>query len=60
MFCFMNITEASSPMSTRNFPPSFWDSNYIPPAPAHPQVYYASLSSFSMANLIYTTYIIFV
>uniref|UniRef100_A0A336LUH9 CSON002117 protein n=1 Tax=Culicoides sonorensis TaxID=179676 RepID=A0A336LUH9_CULSO len=30
--------EGSSPMSTRNFPPSFWDSNYVPPIPAHPQV----------------------
>ncbi|XP_063701571.1 protein vestigial [Culicoides brevitarsis] len=30
--------EGSSPMSTRNFPPSFWDSNYVPPIPTHPQV----------------------
>lgn len=28
-------------MSARNFPPSFWDSNYVPPTPpalAHPQM----------------------
>ncbi|XP_019847147.2 protein vestigial isoform X1 [Bactrocera dorsalis] len=32
--------ETSSPMSARNFPPSFWNSNYVHPvpAPAHPQV----------------------
>lgn len=36
--CFCTLTEGSSPMSTRNFPPSFWDSNYVPPIPAHPQV----------------------
>lgn len=36
--CFCILTEGSSPMSTRNFPPSFWDSNYVPPIPAHPQV----------------------
>ncbi|SPP75595.1 protein vestigial [Drosophila guanche] len=32
--------ESQSPMSTRNFPPSFWNSNYVHPipAPTHPQV----------------------
>ncbi|XP_018800375.1 PREDICTED: protein vestigial isoform X1 [Bactrocera latifrons] len=32
--------ETSSPMSARNFPPSFWNSNYVHPVPAptHPQV----------------------
>ncbi|XP_068146021.1 protein vestigial [Drosophila tropicalis] len=32
--------ESNSPMSTRNFPPSFWNSNYVHPipAPTHPQV----------------------
>lgn len=32
--------EACSPMSARNFPPSFWNSNYVHPVPAptHPQV----------------------
>ncbi|ALC41279.1 vg [Drosophila busckii] len=32
--------DGSSPMSTRNFPPSFWNSNYVHPipAPTHPQV----------------------
>ncbi|XP_036331258.1 protein vestigial isoform X1 [Rhagoletis pomonella] len=32
--------ETSSPMSARNFPPSFWNSNYVHPvhAPSHPQV----------------------
>ncbi|KAL5286899.1 VGLL2 family protein [Megaselia abdita] len=32
--------ESSSPMSARNFPPSFWNSNYVhpTPAPTHPQV----------------------
>ncbi|XP_037948010.1 protein vestigial-like [Teleopsis dalmanni] len=32
--------EANSPMSARNFPPSFWNSNYVHPvsAPTHPQV----------------------
>ncbi|XP_014095034.1 protein vestigial isoform X2 [Bactrocera oleae] len=32
--------ETGSPMSARNFPPSFWNSNYVHPvpAPAHPQV----------------------
>uniref|UniRef100_A0A1B0C6I3 Protein vestigial n=1 Tax=Glossina palpalis gambiensis TaxID=67801 RepID=A0A1B0C6I3_9MUSC len=32
--------EASSPMSARNFPPSFWNSNYVHPvtAPTHPQM----------------------
>ncbi|CRK99906.1 CLUMA_CG013209, isoform A [Clunio marinus] len=30
----------SNPMSARNFPPSFWNSNYVPPtpAPAHHQM----------------------
>lgn len=32
------FSETTSPMSARNFPPSFWDSNYVPPTPAHPQV----------------------
>nr|WCQ76355.1 vestigial [Triops longicaudatus] len=27
------ITKAISPMSQRNFPPSFWDSNYVPQPP---------------------------
>ncbi|CAD7015294.1 unnamed protein product, partial [Ceratitis capitata] len=33
-------SETHSPMSARNFPPSFWNSNYVHPvpAPAHPQV----------------------
>lgn len=38
--CFSPHTE-SSPMSARNFPPSFWDSNYVPPTPpaiTHPQM----------------------
>ncbi|EDW10395.1 protein vestigial [Drosophila mojavensis] len=32
--------DGSSPMSSRNFPPSFWNSNYVHPipAPTHPQV----------------------
>ncbi|XP_004537438.1 protein vestigial isoform X2 [Ceratitis capitata] len=32
--------ETHSPMSARNFPPSFWNSNYVHPVPAptHPQV----------------------
>ncbi|XP_059613063.1 protein vestigial [Phlebotomus argentipes] len=32
--------DGSSPMSARNFPASFWNSNYVPPTPAptHPQV----------------------
>ncbi|XP_030572506.1 protein vestigial isoform X1 [Drosophila novamexicana] len=32
--------DSSSPMSSRNFPPSFWNSNYVHPipAPTHPQV----------------------
>ncbi|XP_037903860.1 protein vestigial isoform X2 [Hermetia illucens] len=32
--------EGCSPMSARNFPPSFWNSNYVPPTPAptHTQV----------------------
>lgn len=37
-YCF--ISEGCSPMSARNFPPSFWNSNYVPPTPAptHTQV----------------------
>ncbi|EDW01331.1 protein vestigial [Drosophila grimshawi] len=32
--------DSSNPMSSRNFPPSFWNSNYVHPipAPTHPQV----------------------
>ncbi|CAD7015302.1 unnamed protein product [Ceratitis capitata] len=34
------VVETHSPMSARNFPPSFWNSNYVHPVPAptHPQV----------------------
>lgn len=34
------VSESNSPMSARNFPPSFWNSNYVhpTPAPTHPQV----------------------
>lgn len=34
------LADASTPMSTRNFPPSFWNSNYVHPVTAttHPQV----------------------
>jgi hypothetical protein len=37
---FSSLIE-TSPMSSRNFPPSFWDSNYVPPTPptiTHPQM----------------------
>lgn len=39
-FSSKDSKEGCSPMSARNFPPSFWNSNYVPPAPAptHPQV----------------------
>ncbi|TMW43614.1 hypothetical protein DOY81_011306, partial [Sarcophaga bullata] len=35
-----NYKEATTPMSTRNFPPSFWNSNYVHPVTAttHPQM----------------------
>ncbi|EDW04986.1 GH23710 [Drosophila grimshawi] len=34
------MLNSSNPMSSRNFPPSFWNSNYVHPipAPTHPQV----------------------
>jgi len=42
MFCILpHIHTELSPMSARNFPPSFWDSNYVPPTPpaiSHPQM----------------------
>lgn len=41
ILCFLAILSELSPMSARNFPPSFWDSNYVPPTPpaiTHPQM----------------------
>lgn len=36
--CLYFAVDGTNPMTARNFPASFWDSNYVPPAPAHPQV----------------------
>lgn len=40
MNCFYVGTTDSNPMSARNFPASFWNSNYVPPTPtpAHHQM----------------------
>ncbi|XP_055378013.1 protein vestigial isoform X3 [Condylostylus longicornis] len=50
--------ETSSPMSARNFPPSFWNSNYVPPAPVstHPQFFHNfQVSDLYSADGSYTT-----
>lgn len=49
----LRFTE-SNPMTARNFPPSFWNSNYVPPTPTIPAHHHQMSDLYSSESGLYS------